>query len=46
MAKDPIVWMPGGGVGNDVAEAAMIVLGKPGFVAESVRGDILIAEKL
>lgn len=40
MAKYRIGWMPGDGVGNEVMEAAKIVLDKLGLDAEFVHGDI------
>ncbi|MCB2231337.1 isocitrate/isopropylmalate dehydrogenase family protein [bacterium] len=40
MAKYKIAWMPGDGVGNDVMEAAKIVLDKVNFDAEYVHADI------
>ena len=40
MAKYRIGWMPGDGVGNEVMEAAKIVLDKLQFDAEFVHGDI------
>jgi len=40
MAKYKIAWLPGDGVGNDVMEAARIVLDKIGFDAEYIHGDI------
>jgi isocitrate/isopropylmalate dehydrogenase len=40
MAKYRIAWMPGDGVGNDVMEAARIVLDRMKFDAEYVRCDI------
>ncbi len=40
MAKYKIAWMPGDGVGNDVMEAARIVLDKIGLDAEYVHADI------
>jgi isocitrate/isopropylmalate dehydrogenase len=40
MAKYRIGWMPGDGVGNEVMEAAKIVLDKMEFDAEYVHGDI------
>lgn len=40
MAKYRIGWMPGDGVGNDVMEAARIVLDKLKLDAEYVHGDI------
>ncbi len=40
MAKYKIAWMPGDGVGNDVMEAAKIVLDKIGLDAEYIHGDI------
>src|SRR3982751_1389657 len=40
MAKYKIAWMPGDGVGNDVMEAARIVLGRMEFDAEYVPCDI------
>jgi 3-isopropylmalate dehydrogenase len=40
MAKYKIAWLPGDGVGNDVMEAAKIVLDKIGLDAEYPPGDI------
>jgi isocitrate/isopropylmalate dehydrogenase len=40
MAKYKIAWLPGDGVGNDVMEAAKIVLDKLHFDAEYIHGDI------
>lgn len=40
MAKYRIAWLPGDGVGNDVMEAARIVLDKLEFDAEYIHGDI------
>lgn len=40
MAKYKIAWMPGDGVGNDVMEAAKIVLDKTKLDAEYVHADI------
>jgi len=40
MAKYKIAWLPGDGVGNDVMEAARIVLDKIGLDAEYLHGDI------
>jgi isocitrate/isopropylmalate dehydrogenase len=40
MAKYKIAWLPGDGVGNDVMEAAKLVLGAMKFDAEYVHGDI------
>ena len=40
MAKYKIAWLPGDGVGNDVMEAAKIVLEKVNLDAEYVHGDI------
>ncbi len=40
MAMYKIGWMPGDGVGNDVMEAARLVLDRIGFDAEYVHGDI------
>ena len=40
MAKYRIAWMPGDGVGNDVMEAARIVLDRMKFDAEYVPCDI------
>jgi len=40
MAKYKIAWMPGDGVGNDVMEAARIVLDKIGLDAEYIPADI------
>ncbi|MBD3403962.1 isocitrate/isopropylmalate dehydrogenase family protein [candidate division GN15 bacterium] len=40
MAKYKIAWMPGDGVGNDVMDAARIVLDKAKFDAEYVPADI------
>jgi isocitrate/isopropylmalate dehydrogenase len=33
MAKDKIAWMPGDGVGQDVMEAARLVLDRPELVS-------------
>ena len=40
MAKYKIAWLPGDGVGNDVMEAARIVLDKLNLDAEYTHGDI------
>ena len=40
MAKYKIAWLPGDGVGNDVMEAAQIVLERMKFDAEYLHGDI------
>lgn len=40
MAKYKIAWLPGDGVGNDVMEAAKIVLDKVKLDAEYIHGDI------
>ncbi len=40
MAKYKIAWLPGDGVGNDVMEAARIVLDKIKIDAEYIHGDI------
>ncbi|NOR22317.1 MAG: isocitrate/isopropylmalate dehydrogenase family protein, partial [Candidatus Aminicenantes bacterium] len=40
MPKYKIALLPGDGVGNDVMEAAMIVLEKIGLDAEYIEGDI------
>ncbi len=40
MAKYKIAWLPGDGVGNDVMEAAKIVLDRFSFDAEYIHGDI------
>ncbi len=40
MAKYKVAWLPGDGVGNDVMEAAKIVLDKMAFDAEYIPGDI------
>lgn len=40
MAKYKIAWLPGDGVGNDVMEAAKIVLDKLALDAEYIHGDI------
>lgn len=40
MAKYKIAWLPGDGVGNDVMEAAKIVLDKIALDAEYIHGDI------
>ena len=40
MAKYKIAWLPGDGVGNDVMEAAKIVLDKLGLDAEYTHGDV------
>lgn len=40
MAKHTIAWLPGDGVGNDVMEAARLVLDKIGLDAEYIHGDI------
>jgi 3-isopropylmalate dehydrogenase len=40
MAKYKIAWLPGDGVGNDVMEAAKIILDKMKFDAEYIHGDI------
>ncbi|HVN75282.1 MAG TPA: isocitrate/isopropylmalate dehydrogenase family protein [Thermoanaerobaculaceae bacterium] len=40
MAKYKIAWLPGDGIGNDVMEAARIVLDALGLDAEYIHGDI------
>ncbi|MDD4308730.1 MAG: isocitrate/isopropylmalate dehydrogenase family protein [Thermoplasmata archaeon] len=40
MAKYKIAWLPGDGIGNEVMEAARIVLDKLNFDAEYIHGDI------
>ena len=40
MAKYKIAWLPGDGVGNDVMDAAKIVLDTIGLDAEYIPGDI------
>lgn len=40
MAKHKIGWLPGDGVGNEVMEAARLVLDHIGFDAEYVPGDV------
>jgi isocitrate dehydrogenase (NAD+) len=40
MANYRIAWLPGDGIGNDVMEAARLVLDAAAFDAEYVRGDI------
>jgi len=40
MAKYKIAWLPGDGVGNDVMDAAKIVLDKIGLDAEYIPGDV------
>ena len=40
MAKYKIAWLPGDGVGNDVMDAAKIVLDRMNFDAEYIHGDI------
>jgi len=40
MSKHKIAWLPGDGVGNEVMEAARLVLDKIGFDAEYVPGDV------
>ncbi|MFH1372462.1 MAG: isocitrate/isopropylmalate dehydrogenase family protein [bacterium] len=40
MPKYKIAWLPGDGVGNDVMEAARIVLDRMSFDAEYIHGDI------
>ena len=40
MSKYRIAWLPGDGVGQDVMEAAKIVLDRMGLDAEYVHGDI------
>jgi isocitrate/isopropylmalate dehydrogenase len=40
MAKYKIAWLPGDGIGNEVMEAARIVLDRLGFDAEYIHGDI------
>ena len=40
MAKYRIAWLPGDGIGNDVLEAAKIVLDRIGLDAEYIHGDI------
>jgi isocitrate/isopropylmalate dehydrogenase len=40
MAKYKIAWLPGDGIGNDVADAAKIVLDRLNLEAEYIHGDI------
>jgi isocitrate/isopropylmalate dehydrogenase len=40
MAKYRIAWLPGDGIGNDVTEAARVVLDRLGLDAEYIHGDI------
>ncbi|MBA3045188.1 MAG: isocitrate/isopropylmalate dehydrogenase family protein [Candidatus Thermoplasmatota archaeon] len=40
MAKYKIAWLPGDGIGNEVMEAAKIVLDRLGLDAEYIHGDI------
>ncbi|HEC89995.1 MAG TPA: isocitrate/isopropylmalate dehydrogenase family protein, partial [Thermoplasmatales archaeon] len=40
MVKYHIAWLPGDGVGNDVMEAARIVLDAIGLDAEYIHGDV------
>ncbi|MBS3741697.1 MAG: isocitrate/isopropylmalate dehydrogenase family protein [Candidatus Cloacimonetes bacterium] len=40
MAKHKIAWLPGDGVGNEVMEAARLVLDKINFDAEYIPGDV------
>lgn len=40
MAKYKIAWLPGDGVGNEVMEAARIVLDKLGLDAQYIHGDV------
>jgi len=40
MARYRIAWLPGDGIGNDVMEAARIVLDAVGFEAEYIPGDV------
>ncbi len=40
MPKYKIAWLPGDGIGNDVMEAARVVLDAMGFDAEYIPGDI------
>lgn len=40
MAKHQIAWLPGDGIGVEVAEAARLVLDAAGFDAEYHHGDI------
>jgi isocitrate/isopropylmalate dehydrogenase len=40
MAKYKIAWLPGDGIGNEVLEAAKIVLEKLNLDAEYIHGDI------
>ncbi len=40
MAKHKIAWLPGDGVGNDVMEAARMVLDALNFDAEYINGDV------
>lgn len=40
MAKHKIAWLPGDGIGNDVMEAARIVLDKLGLDVEYIHGDV------
>ena len=40
MSKYKIAWLPGDGVGNDVMDAARIILDKVGLDAEYIHGDV------
>jgi len=40
MAKHKIAWLPGDGIGNDVMEAAKIILDKLALDAEYIHGDV------
>ncbi|UCF49810.1 MAG: isocitrate/isopropylmalate dehydrogenase family protein, partial [Thermoplasmatales archaeon] len=40
MSKYKIAWLPGDGVGNDVMDAARIILDKIGLDAEYIHGDV------
>jgi isocitrate/isopropylmalate dehydrogenase len=40
MAKHKIAWLPGDGIGNEVMEAARIVLDKLGLDSEYIHGDV------
>jgi 3-isopropylmalate dehydrogenase len=40
MSKYKIAWLPGDGVGNDVMDAAKIILDKIGLDAEYIHGDV------
>ncbi len=40
MSKYKIAWLPGDGVGNDVMDAAKIILDKVGLDAEYIHGDV------